>query len=151
MMDKLKVYKNLTIGLAVLNLLTLSFLIFPIFGRPFHPKDNHALDAFFRHELNLNETQQKNFEFQKHAHRALVDSLLTEMQSARTRYYVMNASPDSASLARIGNLQSQIELVTFYHFKDIRSILNADQQTKFDAIIQEAVRKLNEPSRKPKD
>ena len=40
------------------------------------------------------------------------------------------------------NWLTKIELTTFYDFKKIRSICNAEQQKKFDEIIGEAFRMM---------
>jgi Spy/CpxP family protein refolding chaperone len=42
----------------------------------------------------------------------------------------------------IVSIQKQIELVTFYHFQKVRAICTAEQQQKFDEVIDEAIRML---------
>ncbi len=146
-MDKIKLLTRLSIGLALLNVAILVFLFFPGMHRPF-PSPNSTGDFLMR-ELKMDKAQREVFEKQKHNHHATADSLEHEMQKIRLQLYGNSTTLDTSNISRIADIQGQIERVTFLHFKDVRAVLNSEQQTKFDAIIQEAVQKLQAQTRKP--
>ena len=41
--------------------------------------------------------------------------------------------------------QKAIEMATFYHFEEVRSICTPDQQKMFDEVIKEALRMMSPP------
>ena len=146
-MDKIKLLTRLSIGLALLNVAILGFLFFPRMHRPFPPPNSTG--DFLMRELKMDKAQREVFEKQKHNHHATADSLEHEMQKIRLQLYGNSTTLDTSNISRIADIQGQIERVTFLHFKEVRAVLNSEQQTKFDAIIQEAVQKLQAQPRKP--
>jgi periplasmic protein CpxP/Spy len=100
------------------------------------------------HDLDLNEEQVKVFDSLRKIHFNEVGLLREQMHEKKdelfSRLSSAGESPDSAA-ASIGNLQTKIELATFRHFAALRTILNKDQQVKFDQVIQEVLRNMGRP------
>jgi Spy/CpxP family protein refolding chaperone len=58
-------------------------------------------------------------------------------------------NPDSALVAStidtMGHIRSQIESLTFVHFRQVRAICNTEQQKKFDSIIAGLMHRMGPP------
>ena len=52
----------------------------------------------------------------------------------------MNSADTSAQI--IGAIQTKIDLETFSHFSQLRSLLNVEQKEKFDKVIQQVLRNM---------
>jgi protein CpxP len=57
--------------------------------------------------------------------------------------------PDSALVAStidsMGHIRSQIEYLTFAHFRQVRAMCTPEQQKKFDGLISETMRRMGPP------
>jgi hypothetical protein len=108
---------------------------------------------FLTKELKLNKAQEeayekmrtKHFEFTRglnEANHQLRDSLFN---------YIQTLELDTPTVTRlekqIAYNQTQIEKATLLHFRELRNILNADQQKKFDNVIKDALRMMGGPPR----
>jgi protein CpxP len=141
--------------LLILNstLLVMLLLKHPEPKPPFppHPDGHGGPRDFLVHELNMNATQQSQYDTLIKFHRAAMDKIQDDIRLHRDSLVSQLGSTtvDSAKLNsiadKIGNDQSQIEKVTFRHFKDVRGICTPEQQPKFDSVIREALRMMGPP------
>ena len=67
--------------------------------------------------------------------RGLKDEFFSQLSAPR------NANTDTLA-QRIGIVQAQIDLETFDHFSQLRSLLNEGQAKKFDNVIQDVLRTM---------
>src|ERR1700757_1491593 len=124
------------------------------------PHGEKAAD-FLIEQLKFSEQQKAAFEKLKEEHRHAVDSLREISKEVHQLFFdnLKSEKQDTAkvnALARaIANNQTQCELVTFNHFKEVRKLCNDKQKETFDEIIQEVLRRMARPGGppppKPKD
>lgn len=118
------------------------------FDRPKPPRPPHEIivDA-----LGMDAAQQAAYTLMHRAHRRTTDSLLQNIASIRKQLYSRSApaAPDSLFRA-IGQMQAQIEAVTFQHFEDVRGICRPEQQGKLDELLLETVQRVTQQGRKGK-
>lgn len=149
-MKKESLLITLIVLLLVLNFGTLAFLFFS--GREHHhapPFGKGGPAQMIIKELSLDEQQQdkfSNLREQHHSSMALLDKELEETAKSYLNKLVSTDTSDVDSLRQaIGRLEMQRASVTYQHFKDLRSICNAEQQEKFDALLPELFRILTMP------
>lgn len=108
---------------------------------------------FLTKELGLTKAQEQAYEKMRTSHfettrslndanRKLHDSLFS---------YINTPALDTPTVARlekeIAHNQTQIEKATLLHFRELRNMLNTDQQKKFDGVIKDALRMMGGPPR----
>ena len=117
------------------------------FGNPHSNQMLHRPEVarFLSHELNFTDEQESKFKILREDHHSKVESLRDQNKNLHDEFFnLMNASPSDSSKAlaladSIAALQKQIELITFYHFQQVRTICSPEQQKKFDTVINEAL------------
>ena len=147
-MNDSRFLKIVIVILLIINIGSISFMW--LHHPP--PPPMHERDAlhFMIHELNLSDSQQSQFEKLKNAHHEMMDKLQEDGRGFHNRYFdLLHSAADSVTVAQmadsISSNQKQIELITFYHFKNVRAILTADQQKKFDELIGDALSRIAPP------
>ena len=92
--------------------------------------------------LSLNKEQEHSFDSLRKDHFERMRNYQEAMRHLKDDFFNRlsqpNSKPDSIG-KQIGELQTKIDLETFGHFSKLRSILNEDQQKKFDNIIQDVL------------
>ncbi|HTA62864.1 MAG TPA: Spy/CpxP family protein refolding chaperone [Bacteroidia bacterium] len=118
------------------------------------PNGAKAAD-FLLEQLKFSPEQLVAFEKLKEVHHHSMDSLREISKEVHKLFFdnLKNEKPDTAKvneLARaIANNQTQIELVTFNHFKEVRKLCDEKQKVTFDEIIQEVLRRMARPGPPP--
>jgi periplasmic protein CpxP/Spy len=96
--------------------------------------------------LALDDTQLETFDSLRKIHFEKVSSYRKEMRGLKDEFFSRLSAPRSAdtdTLAqRIGIVQTKIDLETFDHFSQLRSLLNKEQTKKFDNVIQDVLRTM---------
>jgi len=112
------------------------------------PPPGQDVFGFLCKELQLDEQQTRQYEELRDEHHQAVENMQHNGRHLRERLFDMlhNSPVDSAAVKRISDsiagTQQQIEMVTFYHFQKVRTILKPEQQKKFDEVIQDALRMM---------
>lgn len=134
----------LTITLLAVNLV-LAYLLWNS-KRDRHDKDRkQERGDWIAKELDLTETQKSEHKKLKDAHFNTLKPLYDSMTQARRDLYALIRQPnDSAGQVtayadRIGFYHARISQLTFAHFKQVRTLLNPDQQVKMDSLVQRIV------------
>ena len=100
-------------------------------------------------ELSLDEQQQDKFSTMREQHHSNMILLDRELEETAKSYLSKMVSTDTSNVdslrQAIGRLEMQRASVTYQHFKDLRSICNAEQQEKFEALLPELFRILTMP------
>ena len=162
--NQLKFWKWAVLLLAVLNICLLGSIwlkqnnqVPDEIRRP--PNGTKAAD-FLIEQLKFTEQQKAAFEKLKEAHHHSMDSLREISKEVHRLFFdnLKNEKQDSAKVnalaSTIANNQTQCELVTFNHFKEVRKLCDDKQKETFDDIIQEVLRRMARPGPpppKPKD
>jgi periplasmic protein CpxP/Spy len=111
-------------------------------GRRGSPEGRRAeVAAFMSQELQLTESQQQAFQTMRAAFFEQSRGLRRDIRTARREFYAHIMSNDEASAQAQADLiaekQKELEMTTFYHFRDLRSQLSAEQQENFDEVMAE--------------
>jgi hypothetical protein len=148
-MENKRFLNIIVILLLLLNFGTLGFLWFGRHqGPPPPPPHGNAAD-FLTHELSLTADQQKKFSDLRELHHHRVTEIQDSIHMLREKFFdelPTGSTGRADSLAmEIGKKQTELERVTFDHFRQVRMLCDAGQQKKFDNVIQEALRMMAPP------
>lgn len=136
--------KYIVVAALLLNVATLLFFWFT---RPPHPNGlpKEKVDLISK-ELNLSDDQQAAFTTLKRQHHRTHDSLLQIIAGKRTVLYTQKPASLDSTMHVIGQLQEQIELMTYQHFEKVREICTPEQQVKLDKMLAGAVQQVLMPT-----
>jgi Spy/CpxP family protein refolding chaperone len=152
-MEAVRFFKIAIVVLLLVNVATLSFMwMNQPTNREDHPRrgEGRGPGEFLIHELQLNDEQQEQYEVMRSHHHETVMEIRRKAGGYRRRIndQLKVAVADSLLIRQlsdsIGYCQRDAELITFYHFQDLRRICTPKQQQKFDQVIQEAIQMLAE-------
>lgn len=146
-MENPRFLKIVVILLLLLNLGTLAFLFMgrPPGGRPNGPA------KFLVEALNLDDAQQTQYARLRSAHQQAMASFKERNGTDHRAFFdlLKTGQPDSLRIQQAADSiaadQKQMELATFEHFRQLRSMCRPEQQVKFDAVIDEALRIMRPP------
>lgn len=122
----------------------------------FPPQDNRigAKDYLIK-ELGLDSLQRLQYDELINQHRQRTNEMHLHVRDAKDSFFaLLNDSTITESTVKKASLRAaeteqQIDMQTFNHFKNIRSICNAQQQKKFDSIIRNAVKMMEPAQHRP--
>jgi len=145
MNSKIKFLYFIIIALLLTNAATLAFMFM---HKPKHEGNPREVSRWLTEQLKLNAVQQEQYKVLQEEHRKNMENIHQQDRNLHDRYFqllngeavdsvLVNQLADSIAINR-----KQTELTTFYDFKKIRAICNAEQQKKFDEIIGEALRMM---------
>jgi len=152
-MAKNKWWMVVIVLLLLVNTAVLAMLWFK--KKPLPPRPGGDARAFLVKELNLSKTQQDTFDILKNDHRSQVSDIQEQIRANNDELFDLLAADrvDSAAIntltSSIGEKEKQRDVITFYHFRKLRSTLNAQQQEKFDQTIRKGMRMAGPPGRPP--
>jgi Spy/CpxP family protein refolding chaperone len=156
-MSKLRTWQTIVIVLLLINSAVLVILWFKPKDQR-HPVPMGDVKNYLTNELELNAQQRKQYEFLRTEHFALIEALEKEFRILRDQFFENIPKPvaDSALIKSLSQKmfenRSKKEEATLYHFRKLRSILNKEQQTKFDNIIQDVLKSMGRrpmPGKRP--
>ncbi len=142
--------KYLVIAALLVNAATLLFFWFippPHPGRPQKGKGD-----LISKELDFSKEQQAAFTTLRKQHHRTHDSLLQIISEKRQVLYAQKIATLDSIIHDIGQLQEQIERITYQHFAKVREICTLEQQAKLDKMLAGAVQRVlmpNEGKRPP--
>ena len=149
------IWKVLVIVLVLLNIALLSTLWLK--HDKHHPGPNQgspggeAASDFLTEQLHFSAQQQTDFTKLKHAHRDAIESVREQGKELHHIFFeqLKNNSVDSVKLKSLAHAiadnQTQLELITFTHFEEVRKLCDEKQKQTFDAIIQEVLKRMSGP------
>lgn len=144
-MEKMKFYKIVIVVLIVINLATLTsiWLLKPNHHRPM-PHDRGM--SFLANELDMEGSDKQKLDAMELKHHAEKRELLERNKQLREKLFglLKNNNSDSIKVNQFVDSilinQKQIELMTYYHFKDVKAMCSPEQQIKLEETIKEAIR-----------
>lgn len=101
--------------------------------------------------LSLTELQVRLFDSLRKGHFERINEYKKQIRFIKDRLFGMLNERDTNKINRelnvafrekLGELQTEIDLETFIHFREFRSLLNEQQQEKFDNVIQDVLRTM---------
>ena len=152
--NKTKWWAIAVIALIVLNATTLT--IFWVERKSNHdlpPKQENrgATASYLTKELAFDSIQQLQYNQLVLKHRQSTRQIRKEIRNAKDAFFELlsdsSISDDSIKAAskRVSDIEQQLDILTFNHFKEVRTICNAEQKKKFDSIIKNAVQMMAPP------
>jgi Spy/CpxP family protein refolding chaperone len=145
-------YKIVIVALMLLNTAVIGYLwLRPPGGMHDGPPHDGPPDRMIIERLQLDEAQQKQFEELKHEHHSYILGIQREAGALHNSLFTLLQAEQLDTAARdsiITRLEAgyrRKELVTFDHFKKLRTILRPDQKAAFDDFVAELGRRLMEP------
>lgn len=93
-------------------------------------------------ELKLTPEQTDTYNNMRHEHHDAVEKIKRSLNDKKDSLYMglqveITDSTKSRLLKDISELEVQIDLTTYNHFKDFKAILNEQQQVRFNEIIKD--------------
>ena len=151
-MDTLK--RNNLLTWLVLILIVANVAVLTIFwmGHKRNEDRPHGTPAeFLTKQLGLNGKQQAQLTELGHAHHQASEKIRGRIKDARDQFFGLLKTPnvnDSAkhrAASAVSDNLKELELLTFDHFQQVRSICTPEQQKKFDEIINEVMQMVGGP------
>lgn len=118
-----------------------------------HRQTRHVSPAeFLVKELKFDDKQKDQLHQLANEHHRQAEKIQMQIRDARDSFFQMLKQPeinDSAKKIMSANIAAklqELDLLTFDHFKQVRSICSPDQQKKFDEIIQNVLQMMAPPN-----
>ena len=136
-----KIFQWCLIILITVNVIVVVVLLIkPYFQRPPHPGE------LMVKELDFTDEQTVKFENITKQHIAKVEKNRKHVRAEKRALF--KAVPDKLSphqvdsiTSIIGNLEKELDVITYNHFSDIYALCNEEQKTKFSLLIDGIMRK----------
>jgi periplasmic protein CpxP/Spy len=138
--------------LIVANI-TLLFFLFRDRGDRRQGEQPHVA-SFLEKELALDSAQKQSFEKLKQQHEQRTQEIRRAIRDEKDELFdhfsdsLPSIQKDSIT-KMIGDNMGKLEVLTFDHFRQVRQMLNKQQQDKFDKIIQKVLRMMAPPPPPP--
>ncbi len=106
---------------------------------------------FLVKELELDTKQQQQLETLVNDHRRTAEQLREKTKEAKEQLFDLLKQPGTtdstkqAAAKAVSVITEELDLLTLNHFQKVRELCNADQQKKFDKIINDVVRMMAQP------
>ena len=152
--NKTKWWAIAVIALIVLNAATLT--IFWVERKSNHDlpqkQENRGVTAsYLTKELAFDSIQQLQYNQLVLKHRQSTRQIRKEIRNAKDAFFELLSDSSitddaiKAASKRVSDIEQQLDILTFNHFKEVRTICNAEQKKKFDSIIKNAVQMMAPP------
>ncbi len=119
-----------------------------------HPKGAEA-QAFLIKELTLDSAQQVQYLVLVKAHRKSTNEIKKELKNAKDVFFTLlgDSTASEATVKQAADsastVETQLDLLTFKHFQQIRSICTPAQKAKFVNVIKTVVRMMGPNQQRP--
>lgn len=113
-----------------------------------HEKSRPGFENVLQKEVGFNEQQVAQFKELKATHWATARQQMEELKKVKLNLFRLTReenTPDSVITAKadsIANLQKQIELNSFQHFKATRKICTPGQQPAYDSLMKRIITRM---------
>lgn len=117
-------------------------------------KHRKEITQFLDRQLDLSDQQKEAMEALRKDFFTRSGDIRQEIRAARRKFYRLasaaNADEDvvEKQADSVAQKQKALEMATFYHFQSLREILNAEQQPRFDTIMQDMLEGRRNNNRK---
>lgn len=141
--------KFLTIAVVFLVLLNLGVLTFLFITRPSHPPEPWRMVV---KEVGFNDQQTQQYFALRDAHRNEMHRLDDQFGETLRDYFdllkgIPNPSLEDSLLTRLGRIEREKAMITFGHFREVKSLCRPDQVDAFNRILPELTRVVLPPKK----
>ncbi|MEQ9297495.1 MAG: periplasmic heavy metal sensor [Cyclobacteriaceae bacterium] len=137
--------RNITIGLIVMVVINLALITMIILHANGHDRWKGPSPHMLVRQLDLDETQQVQFEGLKEDHFTVVNPKMKKIRELKKA--LMNTADRDEALqltSDIGKLEGEIDYLTFEHFTKVRAMCTPEQQQKMDEIKKQISERVSE-------
>ncbi len=142
--------------LLAANAVTLGLFWFKKNLPPPAPEQRGVVE-FLSKELNFDQQQQSALKQLVEEHRNSSKELREQLKKEKDEFFnlmktgkVADSAIEKASYAA-NETQRKMDISVFKHFQQIRALCNADQQKKFDEIVNDAIQQMRRAPGRPQD
>jgi|AntRauMFilla1563_2_1112583.scaffolds.fasta_scaffold03715_4 hypothetical protein len=151
-MTKSKLLTFAVIALFLINIITLSFLFFKG-PRPEGREKPNPRDIVI-HKLDFDDTQIASYEELIKKHKASIENLDRNIKKSKNNLYKQLSFPENKSvtdsiLNKLNLYKSEIELVHYNHFLDIKKLCKPEQLDNYNELTHKLA-KIFAPKGRPK-
>jgi Spy/CpxP family protein refolding chaperone len=113
------------------------------------------VQVFLIKELALDTVQKEQYLELVKAHRTSTNEIKKELKNAKDAFFNLlgDSTANEATIKQAADnastVETQLDLLTFKHFQQIRSICTPAQKAKFDSIIKKVVRMMGPNQQRP--
>lgn len=105
---------------------------------------------YLKDSVGFNEQQLARYDQLRHQNRENMKPLFEDLGNAKMAYYKYINQPavDSASkaaAAMIGQKQQELDMAFFNHFRQVRELCTPGQQSRYDSLVQQIIRRMVAP------
>jgi protein CpxP len=161
---KYKVLILIIVGLLILNAVLIGYLIFPKRSEYVHPhaemnrseESRNNIKKILVTVVGFDSNQINQYQQLQKDHWKMIRPQFGELRNAKNEFFSLLSSslgPEDARVLAaadsIAHKQRTIDLATYAHFMELRTICRADQQMQFDSLLQQVILRMNGPGRRP--
>ncbi|RPD39385.1 Spy/CpxP family protein refolding chaperone [Chitinophaga barathri] len=152
-----KVLSVLVIILLLTNLLLLFFFVWrtPEEAPKSNNKGRGEVLQLLEKQVGFSKEQLEQYKQLKDQHWERLKPSFGELRAARDSFYILlkqDSVPDSvltAAADSIGAKQVTIDLQTYRHFREVRSLCTPEQLPQYDSVVQHVMKKMNNFRKSP--
>jgi protein CpxP len=114
----------------------------------FRPHGGPQLFEYISKELHFDEKQKDAYALLRDEHHSGAEKLQDSIKAAKDELFMMlqqaNTNEESITVQsnKAAALTARLDVFTFHHFQKVRALCNAEQQKRFDDIIQQAIHSM---------
>ncbi len=149
--------KILTLVIGLLLISNIVLVYFLVNGKKPQKRDRPDPAEMMIKEVGMDEKQAATHKQMKDDHFKAVRPLYDSLRAAKAIYFglvkdsALTNSTAKVYRDRIAAWQSTIDSMTFAHFRKMRSLLNPEQQVKYDGFVQKLMQRGRKDSSAKKD
>ncbi len=153
-MSKNKIYSVLIIVLLLTNTILVGFMVLK--PKRQSRKENQNPKEIISKSLQFNESQSTQYHSLVILHRRAVRAKDAQIRDSKKSLYNLLTTDDlikrqeDSIVKRLGDLQRDIEILHFKHFKDIKKICGPTQEDAFNKLAKTLTTLFKPQDRKPK-
>jgi periplasmic protein CpxP/Spy len=150
--------KSLIFIIAVLLLTNIAVLAYFLWLKKPEEKrvqgQKYGTTEMLQKEVGFSEEQLARYKQLKDKHWATIHPLFDEMRKAKDSLFRLLGDPRANDSVinnisdLIGKKQKALDLQTFTHFKEVRTLCTPEQQPKYDSMVLRVIRKMGKPNRR---
>ncbi len=137
--------KTITIGLIVMVVINLVLIAMIVLHSTGHDRSRRPSSHMLVRQLDLNEAQEVQFEGLRKDHFAVVEPKMDRIRDLKQSLMNAKDSNEAQRLTKdIGQLEGEIDFLTFEHFRKIREMCTPEQKQKMDEFKKDISQRMSE-------
>ena len=147
---------TIVVLLMLLNVASLGFMWWTNSPRANDRKEHKKISTFVVQELQLDAKQQDEYENLMKLHHQEMRKAERILMNARDKFFdhLSDVKPDSNSVKadalKIGEAETEMNLITIRHFQALKAICNEQQQKKLESLMKEILHRMKSQGPGPK-